>query len=210
MRLTLVLTTLIALFLAAPALAGDYVGGGTFVVKTGFGTLLDNGGVVCQGTDGSGIAGGCLPFVSDPRKGAFVAVNDDAAGNEVAFQVCIDNNGDGICGGPQTDPRCFDQIFFSHNDEGRFFNPLGPLPTSFLEGCAANGGFAGYVVLLCQGVHQAESTDGPSAHSHSVTQGTITLAVDGSGYGNFCGGGNGGGAVDLGANEAVAKGYVIV
>lgn len=194
--------------LAATALAGTYQAGGTFVVKTQFGTLLDNGGVVCDGVNGDGIGGGCLLFpapVSGPdgRGGAFVRVHDDVAGPAVAFQVCIDNNGDGICGGPQTDPRCFDQIFFSHDDEGKFFNPLGPLPTSFLPGCEHNGGFGGYVALLCQGAHEVNG----SAHTHSLTTGMIGLAPFGAGYGDFCGGGGAGG--ENGNNTAVAKAYVV-
>lgn len=209
---------------AASSLAGAYTGGGTFVVKTQFGTLLDNGGVVCHGTSGDGIGGGCLPFpaggVSDdgtPR-GGFVQVLDDSAGREVAFQVCLDNNGDGVCGGPasalQLDAgiptsglggRCPDQIFFSHDDEGKFHNPLGPLPTSLLEGCAENGGFQGYVVLLCQGAHEV----GGAAHTHEVSSGSISLAREGSGYGTFCGGGFGGGSAG-GFVNAAAKAYTIV
>jgi hypothetical protein len=191
--------------LAASSLAGTYVAGGTFVVKAEVGTLLDNGGVVCEGTDGDGVGGGCLLFPSEGREGGFVGVLDDEAGTDVAFQVCIDNDGDGICGGPQpADGRCFDQIFFSHDDEGRFFNPLGPLPTSFLEGCA--GGFPGYVVLLCQGAHEA----GGAAHTHTLTGGSIKLMGSGSGYGDFCGGANGGAAGPFGNNPAVAKAYRVV
>lgn len=211
---------------AASSLAGAYVGGGTFVVKTQFGTVVDNGGVVCQGANGDGVGGGCLPFpTSVPPSadgtlaGGFVQVADDAAGREVAFQVCLDNNGDGVCGGPQPGVDsalpaeglgqgfCRDQIFFSHNDDGRFFNALGPLPTSLLRGCEENGGFQGYVVLLCQGAHQRE---GGAAHTHSLTSGSISLARDGSGYGTFCGGGFGGGTVEGGFVNAAAKAYTIV
>ena len=194
---------------AAPALAGSYVSGGTFVVKTQFGTLVDNGGVVCHGTDGGGIGGGCLPFPGADGRGAFVRVADASAGDAVAFQVCIDNNGDGICGGPAgAQGPCFDQIFFSHDDEGRFFNALGPLPTSFLEGCAVNGGFPGYVVLLCTGAHEV----GGAAHSHTLTQGTIGFASTGSGYGSFCGGGAFGGVGSPAGGPIVtaAKAYTVV
>ena len=196
---------LVTLLAASPAFAG-YTAGGTFVVKTQFGTLLDNGGVVCEGTNGDGVGGGCLPFpdASSGREGGFVRVMDDSAGHEVAFQVCIDNNGDGVCGGPQAGERCRDQIFFSHNDEGKFFNPLGPLPTSFREGCEHNGGHNGYVVLLCQGAHEV----GGASHTHSLSSGRIGLAGSGAGYGDFCGGGFGGTAG--GEVNAAAKAYTIV
>lgn len=203
---TLMLALAATALVAAPALAGTYVGGGTFVVATPLGTVLDNGGVVCQGTNGDGIGGGCLLFPEATREGGFVAVKDQVAGLSVAFQVCIDNNGDGICGGPQgLGGRCFDQIFFSHSDGGVFHNALGPLPTRFLEGCP--GGFPGYVVLLCQGEHVER--DG-SAHSHALTRGSIQLASKGTGYGTFCGGSGEGQPGSLGNNAAVAKAYKVV
>lgn len=190
----------VVLLLAGSALSG-YIGGGTFVARTQFGTLVDDGGVICQGSAGDGIGGGCLPFPTDGQEG-FVGVLDDAAGKAVAFQVCIDNDGDGICGGPgRADGTCADDISFSHTDDGRFFNALGPLPTSFLRGC--RGGFPGYVVLLCAGAHEVEG----SAHSHAVTQGKIALRPTGSGFGDFCGGGGSGGAA--GPNVA-AKAYRVV
>ena len=197
---------LVTLLAASPALAG-YVGGGTFVVKTQFGTIVDNGGVVCQGTNGDGVGGGCLPFpdASSGREGGFVRVADGSAGHEVAFQVCIDNNGDGICGGPQTEGPCRDQIFFSHDDQGRFFNPLGPLPTSRLRECTQNGGHNGYVVLLCQGAHEVNG----SSHTHSLSSGSIGLADLGEGYGDFCGGGFGGGT-PTGFVNAAAKAYQVI
>lgn len=203
MRSTTLIGILLTALVAAPALAGAYVGGGTFVVRTQFGTLLDNGGVVCDGTNGDGTGGGCLPFPKFAREGGFVRVHDAQAGREVAFQVCIDNNGDGICGGPQGDDRCRDQIFFSHDDSGRFFNPLGPLPTSRLADCPTSG-HDGYVVLLCQGAHEV----GGSSHTHSVTRGSIGLSDFGAGYGNFCGGGSSNGTND-GFADAVAKAYVV-
>jgi hypothetical protein len=203
LRTFILLATVAAL--VVPAVATAYVSGGTFVVKTEFGTIVDNGGVVCRGTSGDGIGGGCLPFPAGETRGVFIRVADDVAGAAVAFQVCIDNNGDGICGGPIQQDACQDQIFFSHNDEGRFFNALGPLPKSFLQGCAANGGFAGYVVLLCTGAHEVRGT----AHTHSLTQGAIGFAPFGTGYGNFCGGGGAGGETGLG-QPAVAKAYTVV
>ena len=189
------------LLLSGSALSG-YTGGGTFVAKTPLGTVVDNGGAICQGTAGDGIGGGCLPFPGEGREG-FVGVMDDSAGKEVAFQVCIDNNGDGICGGPQNDGRCFDQIFFSHADDGKFFNPLGPLPTSFLSGCGA-GAHNGYVVLLCSGEH----VDATGPHTHAPRTGTISLTASGSGYGDFCGGGASGGAAN--PVNTVAKAYKVI
>lgn len=206
MRLRTLYGTLLAILLtAAPAYAG-YLAGGTFVVKTEQATILDNGGVICQGTNGDGIGGGCLPFPTNGREGGFVRVHDNGAGARVAFQVCIDNNGDGICGGPQLNERCPDQIFFSHDDEGRFFNPLGPLPTSRLRECPGSG-HNGYVVLLCQGAHEV----GATAHTHSLSAGSIGLALSGSGYGDFCGGGFGGGTGGpAGVVNAAAKAYRVV
>lgn len=191
--------------LAAPALAGNYLGGGNFVAKDAtLGTLVDNGGVVCRGMDGSGVGGGCLPFPAGGRRGGFVKVQDEQAGLRVAFQVCIDNNGDGICGGPQTNPICQDQAFFSHADGGRFFNPLGPLPTASLRECP--NAFQGYVVFLCQGTH---NDAGAGPHQHLATTGTITPAQDGFGYGDFCGGG--GGSVGAPATvPTVAKAYTVI
>lgn len=203
-RLT-ALALLTVLFTAAPAFGEGYVGGGTIVAKSSVtGTLVDDGAVVCQGTNGDGIGGGCLPFGATAADEVYIGVRDDEADKAVAFQVCIDNNGDGICGGPQNDPRCFDQIFFSHADGGKFFNPLGPLPTSFLPDCG-QGAFPGYVVLLCQGVHEDRQT-GP--HTHDVSRGVIAFTPGGSGYGDFCGGGGSGGA--SGKSDAVAKAYKVV
>ena len=202
---TFTLGVLASIFVVSTALAGGYVSGGTFVIKTNGLTPVDNGGVVCQGMDGSGVGGGCLPFpVAGPgTPGGFVGVNDNNAGNAVAFQVCIDNNGDGICGGPQTNDRCRDQIFFSHADGGAFFNPLGPLPTGPREGCL--NAFHGYIVLLCEGEHN----DGKSTpHTHTLTTGTIFAATQGSGYGNFCGGGGAG--TPAGDTNTAAKAYRVV
>ncbi len=199
----LLLSLLVTSLIAAPALAG-YTLPGTFVVKTQqFGTVVDNGGVVCLGVNGDGIGGGCLLFPKFQSAG-FVKVNDDTVGERVAFQVCLDNNGDGICGGPQLNEQCRDQIFFSHADGSVFHNALGPLPTSLLRGCESNGGFPGYVVLLCTGEHE-DRRDG--THTHTLTSGTIALVDKGTGYGDFCGGGGEGGSAN-GFEDAVAKAYV--
>lgn len=190
---------IVGLALTAPALAG-YTSGGTFVVKTQFATIVDNGGVVCDGMNGDGVGGGCLHFPTTSERGSFIGVIDNIAVTNVAFQVCIDNNGDGICGGPQS-ADCPDQIFYSHADGGKFFNPLGPLPTKTL--CPQ--GFQGYVVLLCTGEHQ----DRTGPHTHALTQGQIFATDQGSGYGNFCGGGGEGTPSGIEQN-AVAKAYRVI
>lgn len=169
--------------------SASYVSGGTAVVKeSGSAPAADDGVVVCGGEPSVG--GACLPFGDLDS----IVVLDDVSGRAVAFQVCIDNNGDGVCGNSPDDGRdpgqlgCSDEIFFSHDDAGRFFNPLGPLPTSFRAGCPG-GPWHGYVVFLCEGVHVSASADGSvtvPAHAHAATVGTIALAEGGSGYGDFC------------------------
>lgn len=162
----------------AGAATAEYRGGATVVVKReGSDPTVDRGIVVCR-SSGPSVGGACLPFDGNNS----VRVDDDRAGLEVAFQVCIDNDGDGVCGG---DPRraCADDLFFSHDDAGRFFNPLGPLPTSFRPGCP--GGFPGYVVFLCQGIHQPPDP-GAGTHVHTVSKGTASSVFGGTGFGNFC------------------------
>lgn len=202
-RASTLLVGILSLLVATSA-ASAYVSGGTFVVKTQYGTIVDNGGAVCKGLTGDGYGGGCLPFPQEgTREGAFIGVRDDAAGKAVAFQVCIDNNGDGVCGGQfSPDEKCRDQIFFSHSDGGRFFNPLGPLPTRGLAGCPT---FQGYVVLLCTGAHDDREL---GTHSHTLTSGVIQFAPFGSGYGDFCGGGGAGG--EPGLVNAAAKAYEVI
>jgi hypothetical protein len=199
--------------LVAPVLgrADTYVGGGTAVYKqAGQDPTVDTGVTVCHPDEGTGVGGACLPFSS---AGQFIDVTDavrelaDGTGHNVAFQVCIDNNGDGKCvsggGRPGTIDPCADSVFFSHNDEGRFFNPLGPLPTSrSSQGqCNAAGtGWNGYVVFLCEGAHTAK--DGAS-HSHPATTGTVRAVTDSptaGQYGDFCGG----------IRDQVVKEYVVV
>jgi hypothetical protein len=158
--------------------SGRYVGAGTAVARANGGTAADNGTVVCDNGDGVGSGGVCLAFGG----GDAVAVADAALGENVAFQVCLDNDGDGFCTSPSSGP-CADQIFFSHNDAGQFFNPVGPLPTGFLPGCAG-GPWKGYVVLLCEGAHVV----GTDVHTHEATSGTATVTGGGEGVGTFCGG----------------------
>ncbi|HEX9697238.1 MAG TPA: hypothetical protein VGB64_13110 [Actinomycetota bacterium] len=189
------------------ASAGIYVGGATVVYKeAGNQTAVDEGAAACLVGTGTGIGGGCLPF------GAGTAVEViDALGiptgteHEVAFQVCIDNNADLKCtsgGASQTLP-CHDEVFFSHSDDGLFFNPLGPLPGARSPGCPT-GGWNGYVVFICQGVHTGQGpfpgTSG-SPHAHPSTLGTIELTTGGSGFGDFCGGSR---------DVVVEKDYVLI
>lgn len=157
-----------------------YVAGSTLVIKdSGSSPLIDEGAVVCvkSGPEPS-LGGGCVAFGLWDS----IEVLDKANNHDVAFQVCLDNDGDSICGftGNQTSDVCADDLFFSHDDNGNFFNPLGPLPTSFRFGCPG-GPWAGYVVFLCEGVHNATLP-----HSHLATQGTIKGTWGGTGFGDFC------------------------
>jgi hypothetical protein len=179
-----------------------YVSGATVVVKqAGSAPVADDGAVLCTGTSVTGgpggVGGGCIPF-GQPLERPAILVQDAVSGTRVAFQVCIDNNGDGACTVPhgdpgQTDP-CGDIIGFSHDDQGMFWNPLGfykdgfgalvPLPTTRPASCP-QGGFHGYVVFLCEGVH---ATADP--HAHAATTGTIASVplspVGPFGAGDFC------------------------
>lgn len=158
----------------------EYVGSHTIVVKGLPADTLDRGSVICR-ANGPSVGGGCILF----GPGDSIKVMDDKAGLSVAFQVCIDNNGDSLCGG-RADPAgtCADDIFFSHDDAENFHNPLGPLPMSFRAGCP--GGFPGYIVFVCDGIHVAEG--GGTPHQHIAPKGTINLTAGGTGFGNFCGG----------------------
>lgn len=189
-RLTAAATAMMIMALVAPGVsqAGPYVSGGTAVYRENGETRADDGAAICS-TTGAGIGGGCLPFGGP---GAAVKVTDAASGANVAFQVCIDNNGDGVCSdfGQKPDGAgCLDQVYFSHSDDGRFFNPLGPLPTSRAPGCSTAGGWNGYIVFVCEGVHVAAngSAGGGEPHVHPATAGSISSASEGTGYGNFCG-----------------------
>lgn len=170
---------LLALTPANAAPQGRYVGGGVAVVRAPGGNAADDGVVVCDAGDGVGAGGLCLPFGTPSDA---VHVMDDNAGEDVAFQVCVDNNGDGVCSSPDPDPVCGDVIAFSHDDAGAFYNPVGPLPGGFKPGCPG-GEWRGYVVLLCQGVHAVSG-----AHAHPAGTGTGTLTTGGEGLGTFCGG----------------------
>lgn len=186
-------------------LAATYTGGATFVARDdGLGQLLDAGGVLCHAGTGDGVGGACIAWDTLDNVEEFLRVEDALAGLDVAFQVCVDNSGDGLCGGPRGldsvggvgGGGCPDTILFSHDDAGAFFNPLGPLPTGFPSGCT--GGFPGWVVFLCEGVHD----DNTTAHQHAVTTGHVTPATSGSGSGTFCGG--------IAQQDLPPKPYVIV
>ncbi len=167
--------------------SADYVAGGTAVAKTaGQPPLVDSGVLQCSASTGDGVGGACLPFGALALDA--VLVKDAVAGRQVAFQVCIDNDGDSVCTSPGIGKPCDDLVVFSHDDAGNFFNPLGPLPPGFAPGCPG-GPFPGYVVFLCEGVHaSAEGTNDLTPHAHPATTGTATLASGGTGFGDFCGG----------------------
>lgn len=207
MRMIAAFTALLALSALAlgNAQAADvYVGGGTVVFKQeGQAPAADKGTLVCS-SSGVSVGGGCIPFGG----GGFVAVTDLINGTNVAFQVCIDASGDGVCTDGKTAAagQCNDIVFFSHDDEGLFHNPIGPLPGAMPTGCGQSAPWQGYVVFLCEGVH---ATGGPSTgapgggHAHGATLGTIatTSSTSPSGFGNFCGTGGG--------REPVSKPYVV-
>lgn len=199
----LIVPLLVGLVIIPFAEGGTYVTGLTFVVRDAgeAGTLVDSGGVVCRASTGSGVGGGCIPWSTLGLGESSVLVTDEVNGTAVAYQACIDNDGNGICGGEPAAFGCDDQIFFSHSDGGSFFNPLGPLPTSFSPGCG--GGYPGWVVFLCTGAHNDSS--GP--HSHPASAGSMSGTTSGTGYGNFCGGGTGG--AGAGAN-VTGKPYLVV
>lgn len=155
-----------------------YVSAGVAVARGEGATVVDNGAVVCDGGNHVGVGGVCLPFTGDDA----VSVADDELGENLAFQVCVDNNGDGLCTTNDPDPTCPDQMYFSHDDAGHFFNPVGPVATGFTSGCPG-GAFDGYVVFLCDGVHAAPG----NPHAHPATTGVVTLTTGGEGVGDFCG-----------------------
>ena len=165
---------------SASGAEGRYVGGNTAAVRADGKTVVDEGGLVCGSANANHVGSGgmCLPFGG----GNAVYVFDAVAGENVAFQVCIDNNGDGFCTSPDSGP-CADVVQFSHADDGSFFNPVGPLPTGFTSGCGA-GGYNGYVVFLCEGAH----VTGTDLHAHPAVGGTGLVTTGGEGSGDFCGG----------------------
>lgn len=179
------------------------IGGGTVVVKQqGQGPAADSGTLVCEPGTGIGTGGACLDFAP----GGFVEVLDTVNGHHVAFQVCLDTNGDGVCvDNPKDQSPCRDRMFFSHDDAGIFHNPLGPLPTSMPCG-PTPAGWNGYVVFLCEGVHVTANgtSSGGTPHTHETTVANVSVTgpMAPSGYGDFCG--------TAGRQEPVRKPYTIV
>jgi hypothetical protein len=185
-RLMLLATTALLVSTAQNGFAGQedarYDGSGTQVVRVAGVTLVDEGSVTCSASTGAGTGGSCLRFnPATPDPAVFVTDDDPAIGTFVAFQVCVDNNGDGFCTSPAESGPCPDDIVFSHADGGAFFNPLS-VRAGFRPGCPG-GPYPGYVVFLCAGTH----VDG-SAHQHRATTGSSRLVTAMSGTGNFCGG----------------------
>jgi len=189
-RLWAVLIAVVVVVLPVAGTAGPYVSGATVVYKdAGQQPAVDSGAVVCSIETGAGVGGGCLPFSAASR---FVGVSDAAFGPQVAFQVCIDNNGDNRCvsGGDKPPGPCDDLVWFSHSDDGSISNPLGPLPGSRSNSQQCNpkhSGWDGYVVFLCEGVHTVNG----AAHVHPATTGMIQGSPTGPSpfkFGDFCGG----------------------
>lgn len=186
----------------------EYEGPGVVVADRGGFSFVDNGAVVCEDTTGDGVpdrgqGGVCIPFDQLPGGPLTddvpaVEVVDDQVGKDVTFQVCVDNNGDNRCGFTVEEgtfqvrkavgqkPECFDDIRFSHDSDGSNLNPL-PVPSSFQDGCASEGGFPGVIVIVCSGAHDGHG----GAHSHPATNGTISTTLTAGpvyGSGDFCGG----------------------
>ena len=181
--LALLFATVAVTTVARPADAAEtyaYVAGTTAVARTGGSTVADSGTVVCAGAPdadaGAGVGGVCIPWSAG---GSAIEVVDGALGHDVAFQACVDNDGNLQCGGTPVISGCADAVVFSHFDNGTFSNPLAA-PTSFTSGCP--GGFPGWVVFLCQGAH-----DAGGLHAHEATGGTVTTVASGGPSGQFCG-----------------------
>lgn len=200
-------------------------------------TITDSGGVVCEDVDDDGLpdrgnGGTCLPFASfydgwdrpitevRPRGNAVYVSDAQVADDETVFQVCVDMDGSGSCGGPlqSDDEACRDVIRYSHDTAtGENFNPL-PVPSfeilELWQRCSENGGFPGFVVITCAGLHaHVEEGVEPSLetpHSHQVTKGTAQPAIaDEFGQGDFCGGGPPGGLPREPVEPTYEKPYVI-
>lgn len=209
------LLLVVALFVQGAHADSTYLGAGTVVYKDYKDqdpTKVDHGVVVCHKATEIGIGGGCIPTPQGPPFAVNAIEVTDFIGqpdHAIAFQVCIDLNGDGLCvsqGIVPPDPTLdeiaalctpskpgdpqIDLVYFSHDDLWNFFNPLGPLPpgsTKCPPGLMKGPGFQGYIVFLCEGVHSPR--DG-APHTHGATAGTIkgTTVPQTTGYGDFCGG----------------------
>jgi hypothetical protein len=169
---------LLATLMAGPVGAASpysYQGPGVVVTQDAAGnTLIDNGVVRCQLAAPSGGQGGfCIPFSDISASGSTLTVNDASSGTNVSYQVCLDNNGNGVCG--DSSGGCSDLILFSHSSSS-YANPMSGLPTSHAAGCPGSVGFDGLVVFICQGVHDT--------HVENASTGTGTLS-SGSGTAGF-------------------------
>ncbi len=157
-------------FAVSPAWAGAYVLGGTLVSND---AGVDDGAMVCAEDGSRGVGGNCL-FPADRAGRNGVMVN--GFGTRVAFQVCIDNTQDFLCsGGDPTGAGCADEFFFSHDDSGAFYNPVGGpgvIPQTYTCGPRA-GSPANWLVFVCTGVHGSTEVGFPHTHPTPLT-GTIT------------------------------------
>ena len=189
---------------AFPPNSGAYTGPGTIVLGVNTNDLLgngdtlilaDNGAVTCTNTDfaggnAAGLGGICIPFNELVHDSVYV--EDDLYGStNLAFQVCVDNNGDSICTGNGESffnlGGCSDLIAFSHDSQtGLFHNPLWIPPWFEIQWSWCNPGnaFPGYIVIVCAGVDTF-----PTPHQHDAGNGRIyNVQTGGTGHGNFCGG----------------------
>lgn len=178
--LLLACTTLLANAVGA---SREYEGSSVVVVRDSDGnaTFVDSGVFVCRPEPHVSFGGACLPFAAGVNA---VEVVDEELGARVAFSVCVDNDGDGRCGAQDPAAPCQDFTARSHDDGGVFINPLGPLPTGFEPGCP--GGYPGYLVFVCSGVHDDET----GSHAHRASRGTVSTASVPPGPptagGNYC------------------------
>lgn len=219
----------------------EYDGAGTIV--TGLddsgeaSTVADNGGVVCEDVDGDndpdrGYGGTCIPFSAithteeepEPAKGIHVT-DDEVADEDIAFQVCVDMTGSGTCGSEPVSDFCQDIILYSHDTvTGENFNPL------FVEAetlefvwkeCQSleeiDGGFPGFIVITCAGLHAHSDDQQPEAvlqtHGHGVTNGTAQVVEtdnDPDNRGDYCGAPPPGGIGEEQAEQVREKPYEIV
>lgn len=199
--LVLLLAGLVAATPPAPG-TGHYDGPGVIVTSAGGNglapTIVDNGAVVCRDTDGNGSpdhgqGGACIRFDELAGDSVYVKDFDPAIGPDVVFQVCVDLDGDGVCGGKQ-DPTgaggCFDRIVFSHEtNSGANHNPLwvDPASSQAMWNFCGQPGFPGYIVITCAGVHSHFDAPG-TTHTHTVTEGlAIGVFTGGTPSGDFCG-----------------------
>jgi hypothetical protein len=173
---------------AGAATTTQYAGASTIVAREGNQTVFDNGLLVCsaQVQDASWFlfgqdtrtGGACLPF--DPDGTVLVQDPSLPDPDEVAYQVCVDNNQDKQCSlieSPGWDPFCPDWVRFSHKGPpDAWANPMGSLPTALLAGGTCPGpqpgAWDGLLVFICSGAHDA--------HEHVTSGGSITTGGNGA------------------------------